>query len=171
VLAVVVSAALLWMLNDLRVQAKRATRTLNDQLPEILDRTKRSADTLAVLSDDIRQLRDLAGAGDAARDKSLAAYADRVLDAVESTDATIGLKPKLIGDALKDTVPARQWVTDARKEALWLTFRAASRDELLDRLCKNKFGSEWHIQPAGGGAVPLADWVRQHVPDDAGGSR
>jgi hypothetical protein len=133
-LATVICLAVLWMLNDLRIQTKRSTTTLNDQLPAILERTKKSAETLAVLSDDIRQLRDLAGVGDKARDRSLAAYADRILDRIAGTPGTVGLKPKLIGDELKDTVTTEQWVADARKEALWLTFRAASKAELLEKL-------------------------------------
>src|SRR5688500_5378531 len=147
-LAVAFCAALLLMLNDLRLQVRRGAETVNSQLPEILDKTRKTADTMAVLSDDIRQLRDLAGAPDGVRDATLAAYADDLLDAVEASGATIGLKPKLIGTELKETLPAREWVADARKEALWLTFRASSREEFLDRLCKNKFGSDWYIQPA-----------------------
>ena len=160
-LAVVVSALLLLMLNDLRVQVKRGTATVNNHLPEILDKTRRTADTVAVLSEDIRQLRDLAGGGtDRARDKTLVAFADTLLDAVESADAVVGLKPKLIGSELKDTVPAKEWVVDARKEALWQTFRVNSRSELVERLTRNKFGSEWYIQPNGAGAVPLAEWLK-----------
>ena len=61
---------------------------------------------------------------------------------------------------MKDTVPASEWVVDARKEALLLTFRVNSKDEFLDRLCQNKFGSDWHIQPQGAEAVPLAEWIK-----------
>jgi hypothetical protein len=164
-LAATFCAILLLMLNDLRLQAKRSAQTLNDQLPAILDRTKKSADTLAVLSEDIRQLRDLAGVGQGARDMTLAAFADRVLDAIESTDAVIGLKPKLVGEALKETVPAKQWVADARKEALWLTFRSSSREEMLAHLCRNKYGSDWYIQPMGLEPVRLGEWVEKSVPD------
>jgi hypothetical protein len=159
-LASVVSAALLLMLNDLRLQVRRGTETVNRQLPEILDKTRKTADTMAVLSEDIRQLRDLAGAPQGVRDRTLAAYADDVLDAVQSSGATIGLKPKLIGSELKDTVPATEWVVDARKEALLLTFRVNSKEEFLERLCQNKFGSDWYIQPRGAEAVPLAEWIK-----------
>jgi hypothetical protein len=164
-LAVLVAAAVLLMLNDLRVQARRGTQTVNAQLPEILDKTRRTADTLAVLSEDVRKLRALAGgATDAARDPALVDYAAAVLDKIAAADAVVGLMPKLIGSELKETQPAKDWVADARKEALVLVFRAGSRDELLDRLCKNKYGSDWYIQPKGGAAVPLAQWVRENVP-------
>ncbi len=155
------------LLNDLRLELKRTARTVNEQLPEILDKSRRSADALAAVSDDIRQLRDLAGAPAAgARDETLAAYADSVLDALEKSDLSIGLKPKLFGDALKDTQPAKEWVVAARKEGLWLTFRAKSKAELLDGLTKNKFGSDWYAQPpAGGEAVPLRDWLKANHPE------
>ena len=162
-LAACVAAALLWMLNDLRVQARRSTETINAKLPEILDKTRRSADTLAVLSEDIKKLRALAGATNDVRDPALVDYATAVLDKIESTDAVIGLMPKLIGSELKETQPAREWVVDARKEAVLLVFRAHSRDELLDRLCKNKFGSDWYLQPRGGQPVTLIEWVRKNV--------
>ena len=163
-LAVLVAAALLLMLNDLRIQARRSTETINAKLPEILDKTRRTADTLAVLSEDIKKLRALAGATDGVRDPALVDYATAVLNQIEATDAVIGLMPKLIGSELKETQPAREWVVDARKEAVLLVFRAGSRDELLDRLCKNKFGSDWYIQPKGGQPVTLAEWVRKNVP-------
>jgi hypothetical protein len=162
-LATVVSLALLLMLNDLRLQARRSTQTINQKLPEILDKTRKSADTLAALSEDVKKLRTLAGATDAARDATLVDFATHILDRVEQVDGVIGLKPKLIGDALKETLPAREWVVDARKEALLLVFRAHSKDELLDRLCKNKYGSDWYIQPKDAPALTLRDWITKNA--------
>jgi hypothetical protein len=163
-LAVLVSAAVLWMLNDLRVQARRGTETINAKLPEILDKTRLTADTLADLSRDVKKLRTLAGATGDVRDPALVDFATAVLNKVESADAVIGLMPKLIGHELKDTLPAREWVVDARKEAVWLVFLAHSRQDLLERLCRNKFGSEWYIQPKGGQPVTLVQWVKDNVP-------
>ena len=56
---------------------------------------------------------------------------------------------------------------DARKEALWLTFRAKSKEELLRRLCKNKFGSDWLVVPAEGKAAPrpLLEWFAERDPE------
>src|SRR5262245_35259471 len=108
--AVVALLGLAWALNDIRVEIKRATRRVNEDLPEILakartssdavssnlpdilERTRRSADTLAELSDDVRQLKDLAGMSATARDKGLVAYADSVLDLIESSGGRIGVK-------------------------------------------------------------------------------
>jgi hypothetical protein len=164
VLAVLVTAAVLLMLNDLRIQARRSTETINAKLPEILDKSKRTADTLAVLSEDIKKLRALAGATNDVRDPALVDFATAVLDRIESTDAVIGLMPKLIGTELKETQPAREWVVDARKEAVLLVFRAHSREELLDRLGKNKYGSDWYIQPKGKNPVTLSQWVKENLP-------
>jgi hypothetical protein len=161
-IGVVAVAVFGWMVNDLRLQAKRATVTVNEKLPEILEKTRKSADTLAVLSEDIRQLRDLAGAGDV-RDASLAAYADAILDAVQASGGSVGTKGLLGGDTLKDPQPAAEWAAAARKEAIWLTFRAKSRDELLARLTETKFGSDWHLQLGTDPPVPLRDWIAEHV--------
>ena len=56
------------------------------------------------------------------------------------------LEKKVMGSGLKEVMSAQEWVADARKEALWLTFRAKSRSEFLERLCENKFGSSWFIR-------------------------
>ncbi len=160
--AVVAVVILGWMVNDLRVQAKRATVTVNEKLPEILEKTQKSAETLAVLSDDIRQLRDLAGASDV-RDRSLAGYADSILDAVESSGGAIGTKGLLGGDKLKDPQAAAEWAAVARKEAVWLTFRAKSRGDLLARLTQTKFGSEWQIQVGAEPPATLRDWIERNV--------
>ena len=53
---------------------------------------------------------------------------------------TRALQRKLIGSGLKDLMPAAEWTTGARKEALWLSFRARSKRELLERITKNRFG-------------------------------
>ena len=164
VLAVLVSAAGLLMLNDLRVQARRSTETINSKLPELLDKSRRTADTLAVLADDIKRIRALAGATDGARDPALMDYATAVLDKIAGVDGVVGLMPKLVGHELKETQPAKEWVADARKEAVVLVFRAGSREELLERLCRNKFGSDWYLQVKGEGAVLLREWVKQNVP-------
>ncbi|MCG8408686.1 MAG: hypothetical protein MI923_26070 [Phycisphaerales bacterium] len=164
-LAVVAMGFLGWMVNDLRTEIKQATVTVNTQLPEILNKTRDTAETVAVLAEDVRQVRDLSGAADIARDKTLVAYADRVLDLIEASGGRVGLKKKLLGGGLKDVSPAEQWVVAARKEALWLVMRAKSREELLERLCKNKFGSDWHIQENNDKPVPLRDWISGRLAD------
>jgi hypothetical protein len=163
-LAVLVVALLLAMLNDLRLQVRRVTVTVNQKLPEILEKTRTSADTLAQVSNDIKGLRDLAGVPPGVHDEGLVKYADGVLDLIEASGGTVGTKA-LLGKGLKDPIPAGEWAAGARKEALWLTFRAKSRHELLTRLCETKFGSAWQIQlPGGGEPVPLEQWVKANHP-------
>lgn len=162
-LAVVAIAVLLWMVNDMRGELKRTNDTVNRHLPQILDNAKVATDTMARLSKDIESLRDLAGLT-APSDRSLALYADSVLDFLDAQTGQVGLEKKL-GSGLKDLVPVADWVRETRREALWLTFRASSKVELLDRLCTNKFGSKWIYAPAAGTPVPLVDFLRQQHAD------
>ncbi len=60
-----------WMLNDLRLELKRSAQTVNRDLPVILANTRKSTETLAEVSSDIKELRNLAGVEDAPRDKTL----------------------------------------------------------------------------------------------------
>lgn len=153
-----------WMLNDLRLELKRSAQTVNRDLPVILANTRQSTETLAEVSRDIKDLRNLAGVEDVPRDTTLVAYADSVLDLIESQkDAVVGTE-KLIGTALDDPVPAAEWAAGARKEAVWLTFRAKSKGELLDRLTESKFGSPWKIQFGDAEPVPLRDWLVENHP-------
>lgn len=154
-----------WMLNDLRLELKRSAQTVNRDLPVILNNTRRSTETLAEVSRDIKDLRNLAGVENAPRDETLVTYADSVLDLVESQREAVVGKEKLIGKALDDPLPAAEWVAGARKEAVWLTFRAKSKRELLDRLTESTFGSPWKIQIGKAEPVPLRDWlVERHPP-------
>ncbi len=160
-LAALVSGAMLWMVNDVRLEMKQAAQTANENLPLILERTKRSSETLMVLSDDIRQLRNLSGAADVARDKQMTVFADQVLDAIRDSDAQIGLMPKLIGSKLKELQPAEEWVAGARKEALWLLVRTKTKSDMLEKLCKNIYGSDWYIQMEGAEPEKLRDWINR----------
>src|SRR5262245_60976221 len=101
---------LAWLANDVRLEVRRSTQAVNQHLPAIVDRTSKTTETLAAnlpeivektrtttetladLAADIRQLKELAGVTNAARDKNLVAYADSVLDRVESSGGTVGLK-------------------------------------------------------------------------------
>ncbi len=162
-LAIVAFVILIILLNDLRSEFRRTGKTVNEHLPEILEKTRTSTETLARLSEDIRQLRDLAGAT-GPRDATLAKYADELLDLIEAAaDARIGTEA-IIGSALKDARPAKEWTADARKEAVYLAFAASTRQELLERLTKNKFGREWLIQEANGQPVKLIEWLNAKLP-------
>lgn len=165
-LATLAIAALLWMVNDLRVEAKRTNAMVSAQLPAVLHNVKIATDTLAHVAKDIESLRDLTGLASAPGDRSLVQYADSVLDFLETQQGTIG-RTKVIGQGLKDVVPAQDWVTGARKEALWLSFRASSKQELLDRLGKTKFGEHWMFAPPAGPPVPLIDFLKKNHPGSA----
>ena len=161
-LAAVTLAFSVWVVLDLRQDLKQTARTLNENLPQILENTNRSTETLAVLAEDMRNLRDLAGA--TGRDRSLAVFADRLLDKIESSGGRIGLK-KLLGSGLKDELSAEEWAVSARKEGLWLAFRAKSQTELLERLCANKYGSTWMIRLGNEDPQPLHDWLSKSLPE------
>ena len=161
-LAAIVASVLLWLLNDVRTELKHTNAVVAGQLPTILDNVKQGTTVLAGVSKDIQNLRDLLGAG-APRDRSMVAYADSILDMLEQQPGQIGLS-KLVGKGLKDQVPVAEWVAAARKEALWQTFRAASKAELLERLVKNRYGSDWYYAPPTGEPVKLADLVTQKLP-------
>lgn len=155
-----------WILNDLRLELKHSAATVNTHLPDILNNTRRTTETLAEVSSDIKDLRNLAGVSDTPRDATLVTYADSVLDLIESQNATIGTE-KLIGKELSDPIPAKEWVAGARKEAVWLTFRAKTKSELLDRLTQTKFGSAWRIKIAEEAPVSLRDWFIENHPPTA----
>jgi hypothetical protein len=163
-LAIIAFVILIFLLNDLRREFHRTGETVNRHLPEILEKTRTSTETLARLSEDIRQLRDLAGATDA-RDATLAKYADELLDAIEAaTDARIGVEA-IIGTGLKDARPAKEWAADARKEAVYLALTAGTRQELLERLTKSKFGRDWLIEERPGTTpVKLGEWLGSKFP-------
>lgn len=166
-IAVVAVVALGWMVNDLRTQVKRTTTTVNTSLPPILDNVKAGTATMAQLSKDIEQLRKLAGVTSAPRDRSLVVYANSVLAFLEKLDGHIGLRKKLFGSGLKQKRPISEWVSGARKEAVWLSLRSNSKRELLDRLCKNKFGSAWMLELPNAKPVELEAYLRQHHADSA----
>lgn len=183
--AILFLAGVGWILNDLRIEIRRSIavihetgQTVNEQLPpvvekirksadivseelpEIVERIRKSTDTLATLSEDIRQLKELVGVSNSARDKNLVAYADNVLDTIEAVQGTVGLKKTFGGSGLKNPLPTKEWVVGARKEALFLTVVAKSKQEFVTRLTENKFGSQWYIQINGQEPVALLDWLK-----------
>jgi hypothetical protein len=169
-LAAIAAGVVIYLLDDARRELKRTNQLVHDHVPEILANAKLASETVARLAKDLESMRDLAGlsaSASASGDRALATYADSVLDFLERQPGGIGLE-QLIGDKLKGVVPAADWARDARKEALWLTFRARTRAELLERLGKNKLGSPWHYAPPGGAApVPLIDFLKQQHPESA----
>lgn len=163
-LAAAVCAVLLYLLNDMRVEIRRTNETVNAHLPQIMANVNTATTTLAAVSKDINSFRDLAGLVDTPQDRSLVVYADSVLDFLESQpQGQIGLS-KVVGKGLKDVVTSAEWARDSRKEALWLTFRASTKQELLERIGKNKFGSDWYFTAPGIEPMKLADFLRNNHP-------
>jgi hypothetical protein len=187
--ATVFLSAGIWMLNDMRGEVRRSaqllqhngqvvnehlpaivertrktTGTISENLPVIVEKTKLTTETLADLAADVQQFKELAGMTSTERDKNLVAYANGVIKQIEQSGGTIGLKKHFGGKGLKNTQPAAEWAAGARKGALWLTIRARSKKDLVTRLAKNKFGSDWYIQTAGQEPVPLLDWLRASHP-------
>ncbi|HLL21026.1 MAG TPA: hypothetical protein VK427_02795 [Kofleriaceae bacterium] len=157
--AAVTCGFLLYLLNDMRRELHRTNETINTHLPQILANVNTATTTLAAVSKDINSFRDLAGMVDTPQDRSLVAYADSILDFLEQqTTGQIGLT-KVVGSGLKDVVTAAEWARAARKEALWLTFRASTRAELLERLGKTKFGSDWYYLAPGIAPTKLVDFL------------
>ena len=167
-IATVFAAVLLYLANDMRNELARTNAMVDEHLPQILANMKTITSTLADVSKDVQSFRNLAGLVDAPSDKSLVAYADSVLDFLEQQPAgKIGLA-KLVGSGMKDVADASQWARDSRKEALWLTLRASTKAELLDRLSKNKFGSDWMYFAPGIDPMPLRDFLRLNHPESKG---
>lgn len=164
-IATIAVAIVIFLLDDVRREIVRTNRIVHEQLPALLANAKQASETMAHLAKDIESLRDLAGMS-APGDRSLAAYADSVLDFLEQQPGSIGVE-KIIGDKLKKLVPAADWARDARKEALWLTFRARTKAELLERLGKTKFGGHWYYAPPAGAPETLIDFLKRQHPESA----
>src|SRR5262245_6602155 len=159
--------ALGWMVNDVRLGLRRSGQvlhqtglTVNEHLPEITQKLRTATATVVELTEDIRQLRELACLPSGMkRDEGIVAYATRVLGALERSGGVIGVK-KLRGAGLKDPVPAKEWVVAARREALVMAFLVKSRQEMLTRLAKNWYGSPWYLQLGDREPVALLDWLQ-----------
>jgi hypothetical protein len=185
--------ALTWMLNDVRLaihhsgESVRSTaQTVNQHLPAIVEKTKKTTDTLAehlpgiveqthkvtetvsALTEDIRQVRELLALASTPRDQNLMAYAKSALTAVEATDGSIGLKKVRGGKGLKNSVPVKEWVAGAGREALVLTALGKSKKELVVSLARNWLRSPWYLQvDSMAEPVPLLEWLKANHPPTA----
>jgi hypothetical protein len=145
-------------------RTRTTTETVAKTLPELARNASRAAEELAELAEDIRQLKELAGVTTRDRDKSLIAYGNSLLRAVESSGGQIGVK-KSLGKGLKNPQDAREWAVGARKEALFLSLLVKSKKEMLTRLAKTKLGFYWYIQLPGKEPVRLLDWLKENHPE------
>ena len=161
--AVVAIAAMLWMLNDMRGEVKRTNQIVAKHLPEIIENVRTGTATLAELAKDIEAVRDLAGITGGASDRPMLRYADAILDYLETLPGQIGLQ-EVVGSGMKDLMSAKDWARDSRKEGLYLTVRADTPAELLERIAHNKFGRDWYYVPPGGAPVTLTELITKNVP-------
>lgn len=177
------------ILNDIRLQVRASSRPIVEvgellethlpplvettrqnadriatHLPEVVDRTRSAAEVLGELAEDIRQLKELAGLTQNPRDKNLIAYTDSLLKRIEAAGGVIGVS-KNVGGGIKNTVPVTEWLSGARKEALFLTLLVRSKKEMAQRLCRTKLGFHWWIQPPGQEPTRLVDWLRANHPE------
>jgi hypothetical protein len=183
--AAVFLAVLTWVANDVRLEIRRSSQllqttahTVNEHLPTIVDKARKSTDILAEhlpeivqktrttmdavaeLAGDIRQMRELLVGSHSPRDMNLVTYANSVLKSIEASNGKIGLKKLPPAKGLKSTLPAKDWVAGARLEAAFLTVVAKSKKELVTRLSKNKFGLNWYMEQDGKDPIPLLDWLK-----------
>ena len=86
-------------------------------------------------------------------------YADAILNLIAAAEGEIGKRTFLPASGLKHVMPVKEWVADARIRVLWLTSDAASRAELLDRLCYDSFLSVWYLQEPERDPEPLIEWL------------
>jgi hypothetical protein len=188
--AVIFLAATSWMLNDIRLEVRRAgeitlttAQTVNEHLPTIVDRSKQitgvvaehlpdivakartTTDTLAAVAQDLRHVREWFGFKKAAGEPDVMAYADGLLEKVKASGGTIGLKNPLPGSkGLVKSVSAEQWVAGAHTEAKLLNLGGVSKKTMATQLAKNKFQFFWYIQVRGEEPVRLLDWLKANPP-------
>lgn len=165
---------LLWMVNDLRTDAKPVLTDLKRDMPTIVNNTKKSTTALAEVSDDIKAVRTVLGLT-AGKDKKLIVYTGEILDLIEKEGAGatiltdtkgVGVATKLLDKLAGDKpLTVETWVANTRSKALWVAlFGSTSKDEVLDRLCHNKVGLPFLIQVGKNDPVPLKDWVKSKLP-------
>ena len=163
-----------WMINDVRSNARQSLDTINRDLPEILDKTRAGVATLSKVSDDIEQLRDLAGAAGGPTDKALVVYAKQLIKTIETEGKDGKMLPDTHGFGLSamaqstigSTPPEKveDWIVGARKKAVYLVLTCDSREELLKEFCKTKFGAPWQIQIGTAKPVSLEEWLKSRLP-------
>jgi hypothetical protein len=165
--------ALTWMVNDMRLQVRETTiivkktgDTLNDRLPDILNRTLVVAETVSELAMDVRNLKSAISKVPLVRaDEDLAAYAASVLEAVEKSGAMIGQKASS-GTGLKKPVPAREWAGGTSRQPALLARLARSKREVAQKLSNNVLGHPWYMQfgDKDSERVPLLEWLKKNHP-------
>ena len=144
-------------------QSNQTLATVNEELPEMVSEAKKITHTLAMLSEDVNALKELAGFQPGARDDSLVRFANSLLDLLEQetsdSNGRIGLM-KTFGIGLKNLEPVEEFVVGARREAALLVFRAKSKQEVLHRLAHNWSGKPFYLEIEGQEPAALEEWFR-----------
>jgi hypothetical protein len=182
--ALVFAGFMSWVALDIRSEIKRTLantdRTLVESresmaiirrdLPQIVEGARKSADTLSVLSEDVKTVKKLGGLTTITSDGGFTAYAEEVITLIEKAPAEtkIGTARTSGGKTtLKDPVSAKEWSVGARKEALLLVATAKSREAILHKLVPNVWGTPWYIEVPGEEAVSLESWIKSRHPASA----
>jgi hypothetical protein len=127
-------------------------------LPEIMDKTRKNAESLNQVAEDVQLLRAIAGA-DRPGDETLPGYVKSVLDYIEENGGRVGLFKNPLSKGLRDGQPAREWVKGRRQFALGLAVAPLTRNEFLNAFC-----GLWLIEDEKGEAVLLKKWLRANHP-------
>jgi hypothetical protein len=189
--AVVFLAGVGWMVNDIRLEVRRTgelTRstaaTINQHLPTIMEKSKQTTEivveqlpelvgdikttarVLALLAEDISQVRQfVVGDGGSKRDENLLAYGQGVLKKIGASGGMIGQKNPLPSKKLIRSSSAEEWARSARWEVLYLAARGKDKKEIVTALSTTLFGkANWYIQLRGEKMVPLLDWLKANHP-------
>jgi hypothetical protein len=146
----------------------KAAELIDGSLPDLVKNAGAATEVLAGLAEDIKQLKDLAGAGKE-RDKNLIAYTNSLLSAIEKTGGKIGMSKafSVKRGSLKNTRPVAEWVADARREALFLMLLVSTKKDMAVRLSRTKIvGFDWWIEATPGGpSVKLLEWMKENHPE------
>jgi hypothetical protein len=150
-------------------ETEQAGKTINTQLPPILERSEVAVDGLADLSDRFQQYQDLMGALHAtSQNKPLFAYGTSVLDFIGGQNATVGVKKPGPKQPLRKAVPAKEWARAARKDAYFLSLVGKTKEDMLHGLARTRSLVPLSIQVEDQAPRLLADWLKAMHPDSQG---
>jgi archaellum component FlaC len=138
---------------------EKAVQSVNKHLPQIIRQTEETVSTVAGVSGDVKQFKELFGDIFANnQNKDLLKEVLSTLDLLEGLDASIGLK-KDDTNELKQAKPAKHWARAARKEAPFLSLIGKSRGDVLQRLTTHGTGKPWYIKVGEKAPMLLLDWI------------
>jgi hypothetical protein len=154
----------------LMTQTDRAATSIDTHLPRLILVSEKAMDNLADLSENFRQYQRLMGVVHAAKqNKELLTYGTGVLNLIEGQKATIGVsRPSGAtskDEPMKHALPAKEWVSAARKDAPFLSLIASSRLDMLNGLTRTYSPAPLSIQIGKEAPRLLADWIRDNHPE------